>query len=540
MALPAPPLVAPTLHSPATAPAVLLRRHVAASLSFRCRRRWQCSAATGRDGPGAPLAMRGARWRRPAAPTGGNGAGGATPTAAGAAAGEAPYRGSEGKGSLWTVLLATAVAVCGSFVFGTCVGYSAPAQAGIVSDIGLSNSEYGVFASVLTIGAMIGALTSGRLADILGRKMTMRFAAVVGILGWLTVYFAKDAMRLYVGRILLGYCTGVLSYVVPVFISEIAPKEIRGGLATSNQLFICSGCSAAYIIGALLPWRSLVVVGLIPCAILLVGLFFIPESPRWLANVGREKEFTDSLQKFRGKDSDISEEATEIKGYIESISTLPKARIQDLFQSKNIYAVTVGVGLMIFQQLGGINALGFYASYIFSSAGFSGKLGTTLIGIIQIPITLFGALLMDRSGRRALLLVSSSGTFLGCFLTGLSFYCKAQGLYSQLVPTLALCGILVYYAAYSVGMGPVPWVIMSEIFSIDMKAIAGSLVTLVSWIGSFAISYSFNFLMDWNPAGTFFLFSAASLVTVLFVAKLVPETKGRTLEEIQASLKASN
>jgi len=114
-----------------------------------------------------------------------------------------------------------------------------------------------------------------------------------------------------------------------------------------------------------------------------------------------------------------------------------------LFQRKNIYAVTVGVSLMIFQQLGGINALGFYTSYIFSSAGFSGTLGTTLIGIIQIPVTLVGALLMDRSGRRALLLVSSSGTFLGCFLTGLSFYFKVQGLYSQLVPTLALCGILV-------------------------------------------------------------------------------------------------
>ncbi|KAM0822419.1 hypothetical protein ACQ4PT_071503 [Festuca glaucescens] len=203
-----------------------------------------------------------------------------------------------------------------------------------------------------------------------------------------------------------------------------------------------------------------------------------------------------------------------------------------------MYAVIVGVGLMVFQQLGGINALGFYTSYIFSSAGFSGKLGTTLIGIIQIPITLFGALLMDRSGRRALLLVSSSGTFLGCFLTGLSFYFKAQGLYTELVPTLALYGILAYYAAYSIGMGPVPWVIMSEIFSIDMKATAGSLVTLVSWIGSFAISYSFGFLMDWNSAGTFFLFSAASLVTVLFVARLVPETKGRTLEEIQESLKA--
>ncbi|XP_039826634.1 sugar transporter ERD6-like 7 isoform X2 [Panicum virgatum] len=525
MALPAPPpRMAATLPSSAVAPALRLRRHTAASLSSHCRRRWQGPAARRGDGPGAPLEMRGARWLPPPAPTGCSGASGATPTAAAAAAaaaGEAPYRGSEAQGSLWMVLLATAVVVCGSFEFGTCVGYSAPAQAGIVSDIGLSNSEFGIFASVLTIGAMIGALTSGCLADVLGRKMTMRFAAVVGIFGWITVYFAKDAMMLYVGRVLLGYCTGVLSYVVPVFISEIAPKDIRGGLATSNQLFICSGCSAAYIIGALLSWRSLVVVGLVPCAVLLVGLFFIPESPRWLANIGREKAFHASLQKFRGEDYDISEEATEIKGYIESNHRLPKARIQDLFQRKNIYAVTVGVSLMIFQQLGGINALGFYTSYIFSSAGFSGKLGTTLIGIIQIPVTLVGALLMDRSGRRAHLLVSSSGTFLGCFLTRLSFYFK------------------VYYGAYSVGMGPVPWIIMSEIFSINTKAIAGGLVTLVSWIGSFAISYSFNFLMDWNPAGTFFLFSAVSLVTVLFVAKLVPETKGGTLEEIQALLQTS-
>uniref|UniRef100_A0A0D9Z7Q2 Major facilitator superfamily (MFS) profile domain-containing protein n=1 Tax=Oryza glumipatula TaxID=40148 RepID=A0A0D9Z7Q2_9ORYZ len=273
------------------------------------------------------------------------------------------------------------------------VGYSAPAQAGIVNDFGLSNSEYGVFGSVLTIGAMIGALTSGRLADSLGRKTTMGLAAIIGIVGWFTIYFANGATMLYLGRVLLGYCTGVLSYVVPVFISEIAPKDLRGGLASSNQLFICSGCSAAYIIGALLSWRSLVLVGLVPCAFLLVGLLFIPESPRWL--------------------------------------------------------------------------------------------------------------------------VSASGTFLGCFLTGLSFYFKAQGVYAQLVPTLALYGI--------------------SIFSIEIKAIAGSLVTLVSWIGSFAISYSFNFLMDWNSAGTFFLFSAASLVTVLFVARLVPETKGKALEEIQES-----
>lgn len=452
---------------------------------------------------------------------------------------EASECGSEGHGdggSLRMLLLSTAVAVCGSFEFGTCVGYSAPTQSGIVDEVGLSTSEFAIFGSILTIGAMIGAVTSGHLADFLGRKMTMRISATICIFGWLSIHLAKSAIMLYFGRILLGFSTGVLSYVVPVFIAEIAPKNLRGGLATSNQLLICSGSSATYIIGALVAWRNLVLVGLVPCVLLLAGLLFIPESPRWLANVGREKEFHTALQKLRGEDADISEEAIEIKEYIESLRSFPNARLQDLFMSKNIYAVIVGVGLMVFQQLGGINGVGFYASYIFSSAGFSGKLGTILIGIIQIPITLFGAILMDRSGRRVLLMVSAFGTFVGCFLTGVSFYLKAQGLYPEWVPTLALSGILVYIGTFSIGMGPVPWVVMSEIFSINMKATGGSLVTFVCWLGSFAISYSFSFLMDWSSAGTFFMFSAASLITILFVAKLVPETKGRTLEEIQDSL----
>ncbi|GJN31556.1 hypothetical protein PR202_gb19968 [Eleusine coracana subsp. coracana] len=269
--------MAVTLTSCATASALLLLPRRSCDASSVCRsRRWQ-RAASRRDDSGPRLELPGERWPPPAAADDGKRT---RRVDTAAAVGDAPYGGSKGQGSLWMVFLSTAVAVWGSFEFGTCVGYSAPTQARIMSDIGLSNSQ------------------------------------------------------------------------VPVFISEIAPKDIRGGLTTSNQ-------------------------------------------------------------------------------------------------------------------------------------------------------------------------VSSSGTFLGCFLTGLSFYFK------------------VYYAAYSVGMGPVPWVIMSEIFSIDMKAIAGSLVTLFSWIGSFGISYSFTFLMDWNPAGTFFLFSAASLVTVLFVARLVPETKGRTLEEIQVLLKAS-
>lgn len=276
--------------------------------------------------------------------------------------------GGQGR-SLSMVLLSTAVAVCGSFEFGTCVGYSTPTQSGIVDEVGLSISEFTIFGSVLTIGAMIGAVTSGRLADFLGRKMTMRISATICIFGWLSIHFAKGAIMLYFGRTLLGYSTGVLSYVVPVFIAEIAPKDLRGGLATSNQLLICSGSSATYIIGALVAWRNLLLVGIVPCVLLLVGLLFIPDSPRWLAQVAREKEFHASLQTLRGENADTSEEAIEIKEYIESLQSFPRARVQDLFLSKNIYAVIVGVGLMIFQQLGGINGVGFYASSIFTSAG---------------------------------------------------------------------------------------------------------------------------------------------------------------------------
>ncbi|XP_065034778.1 sugar transporter ERD6-like 16 isoform X2 [Musa acuminata AAA Group] len=427
---------------------------------------------------------------------------------------------ADSQGSIWMVLLSTAVVVCGSFEFGSCVGYSAPTQSGITKDIGLSLSEYSVFGSILTIGAMIGAVTSGHLADFIGRKGAMRVSAVICIIGWLAIYFAKGAVLLYFGRISSGYGIGVLSYVVPVFIAEIAPKNLRGGLATLNQLLICGGHSVAFVVGTLVTWRTLVLVGFLPCLLLLLGLVFVPESPRWLAKVGNQKEFTAALQKLRGEDADITQEAEEIQEYIEDLQTLPKAGIQDLFQSIYIRSVIVGVGLMVFQQIGGINGVGFYASEIFVSAGFSsGKLGTILMGSIQVPITMVGAILMDRSGRIPLLMVSASGTFIGCFITGTSFYLKAQGIYMEWVPTLALCGILV--------------------FPINIKGIGGSLVTLVNWFGSWAVSYAFNFLMSWSSAGTFFIFSAANAATIVFVAMVVPETKGRSLEEIQESLNSS-
>ncbi|KAL1548540.1 sugar transporter ERD6-like 16 [Salvia divinorum] len=440
-------------------------------------------------------------------------------------------------GSISMVLLSTCVAVCGSFQFGSCVGYSSPTQSAIRQDLNLSISEFSMFGSIITIGAMIGAVTSGRLADYIGRKGAMRMSAVFCITGWLAVYFAMEALFLDVGRFCTGYGIGIFSYVVPVFIAEIAPKNLRGGLATLNQLMIVCGASTAYIVGSVVTWRTLALTGLIPCLLILVGLFFIPESPRWLAKVGRKKEFESALHRLCGRNADIMQEANEIQANIHVLLDQPKVRIVDLFDHKYIRPVTVGVGLMVFQQFGGINGIGFYSSETFVAAGFSsGKAGTIAYAIIQVPITMVGAVLMDKSGRRSLLMISSAGTCLGCILTGASFFLKEQDVLAECVPFLAVSGVLVYISAFSIGTGPVPWVVMSEIFPIHIKGVAGSLVVLVNWLGAWLVSFTFNYMMAWSSAGTFLIYAAFCALTIVFVAKIMPETKGKTLEEIQASL----
>ncbi|KAL5712727.1 hypothetical protein ACHQM5_014871 [Ranunculus cassubicifolius] len=438
--------------------------------------------------------------------------------------------------SLFMVLLSTFVAVCGSFEFGVIIGYSAPTQSGITSDLGLSLSEFSVLGSVANIGAMVGAMTSGRIADYIGRKGGMWMSSVFCLAGWLAVYFAQGAVALDMGRLSTGYGMGLISYVVPVFISEIAPKNLRGLLTTLNQLMIITGVSSTFIIGTVISWRTLTLVGIIPCFALLFGLFFIPESPRWLAKVGHQKDFELALRKLRGKDADISEESAEIQQYIDTLQNLPKAQVMDLFQRRYLLSLTIGIGLMLIQQLGGINGIAFYVSHIFESAGFNAKIGTIIYAVIQVPITALGAFFMDRAGRRILLFVSASGLFLGSLLVGSSFFMKAHQLSLAVVPILALMGMMVYISAFSIGMGAVPWVIMSEILPINIKGTAGSLITLINWFASWIVSLSFNFLMRWSSSGTFFIFAAINAVGIVFIAKLVPETKGRTLEDIQASI----
>ncbi|KAJ4835259.1 hypothetical protein Tsubulata_039992 [Turnera subulata] len=456
---------------------------------------------------------------------------------------DANNSGREGKGEVTSsdssvtscAVLSTLVAVCGSFCYGCTMAYSSPAEAGIMKDLGLSTADYSIFGSVLTIGGVIGASFSGRIVADIGQRHTMWISEVFCILGWLAIVFAKDAWSLYAGRLSLGIGIGLITYVVPLYVAEIAPKNLRGTFAAATQFTTVVSFSTIYFTGNLITWRWLAVVGAIPFVVQFIGLFFIPESPRWLAKSGKEKEFKDAIQRLRGKNTDVSEEIAEIRETMLALKQQAPGRFSDLLQRRYLNALIVGIGLMLLQQLGGCSAMSFYSNSIFEKANASSSIGTTAIAIIQIPVGFASVYLMDLSGRRPLLMVSASGMSLCSLLVGLGFVFQELQCWTQLTPILASIGIMGYPAMFSLGMAGIPWIIMSEIFPVKVKASAGSLVALVSWSGSWIVTYTFNFLMEWSYPGTFFIFSAVCASTVVFAWKLVPETKGRTLEEIQES-----
>ncbi|XP_004530598.1 facilitated trehalose transporter Tret1-2 homolog isoform X2 [Ceratitis capitata] len=431
----------------------------------------------------------------------------------------------------------------GAFAAGTLLGWTSPAEVKInqgAYDFHISKDAFSWIGSAMTLGAACVCIPIGILINLIGRKMAMLLLVIPFTIGWCMLIWAQNVIMMYIARFLLGISGGAFCVAAPMYTGEIAQKEIRGTLGSFFQLMITAGILFVYAIGAGLDvfWISLVC-GLIP---LVFGAIFVfmPESPTYLIIKNKDEDAIKSIQWLRGKDYEYKAEVEELRETQEKIKENQVSWMVGLSRPVTRKALFVSLGLMFFQQLCGINAVIFYSAKIFEDAntGIDANLSTIVVGIMQFIATFLSTIVVDKLGRRLLLLTSAIIMALSLISMGVYFYMQDQDEQSVAnlgwLPVVSLC---VFIVLFSIGFGPVPWLMMGEVFAADIKGVAGSIAGTTNWTLAFIVTKTFVNLTDSIGKGqTFWLFASIIIVGVFFVYFVVPETKGKSLNEIQAEL----
>ena len=429
------------------------------------------------------------------------------------------------------------VAVNGGLLFGLNMAGIAGANSMIQSQFSLGESQLGFVASSLMLGCLLGALFTGRYAERYGRKKVMVVTALLYILGAIGCALSNGFILLTLFRIISGCAVGAASVVVPMYVAEVSPVAKRGALVSLNQLAITIGILIAYVADYFLldsgsnAWRYMLAV---PAIFGLLFLFCLnilfPESPRWLLAKGRRDDAIIVLKKING-DRDIDKDLADIESAIAADKQQQKASFKQLFTGKIGRIVFIGTMIAVFQQITGINAVFIFVPDIFKGAGVAGDtalLQSILIGVVNILMTLLAVRLMDSLGRKTLLLWGAVGMTLSlAYLT-----------YSFSQPDSSAIGILIALLAYiaflAISFSPVMWVLLSEIYPGKVKGLAMSFSTAVSWACGFLVVYlAPTIRASWGDSTLFGIFCVFSLLAFLFVKLLVPETKGKSLEQIE-------
>jgi sugar porter (SP) family MFS transporter len=433
-----------------------------------------------------------------------------------------------------SIYFITCVAALGGLLFGYDTGVISGAQLFLVQTFSLNAQQQELAVSCVLIGAIIGALVTGKINDALGRRTTLLLLGIVFTLGALLTALSPNFVLFILFRVIVGIGIGAASSVVPLYISEMSPYQVRGKLVTFYQLAVTIGIAASYGVDLLfaragMGWPPMFATAAIPGILLFVGMLFSLETPRWFASKGRWDEARATLERIQGADPNF--EMNEIHSSL----TLDQkqGRVRDLFAPGIRWALLVGVGLAVLQQFVGINTVIYYAPTIFQSAGIasasSAILATSVVGVVNVLATIAALFLVDKMGRRALLILGTSGMVVGLIMLGIVF---AVG--STHASTLTLVALMIYILSFAISMGPVFWLMSAEIFPMNVRAAGASLCALSNWIANFVVSITFlSLISSIGSAATFWLYAAIGIFTLIFCWVLVPETKGRTLEQIE-------
>lgn len=438
-----------------------------------------------------------------------------------------------------TVSLVSAIAALAGLLFGFDTGIISGALLFISHDYQLSSGMSEWLVSSVLIGAMIGSLSSGAIADSLGRRKVMLVISGLFMTGTLIASYAPSLIIIIIGRIILGFAIGIGSYTAPLYIAEAAPFQWRGALVTLNQLAITVGILAAFIVSyyfadSIHAWRWMFLVGIVPAILLGLGMIFLPESPRFLVRQGKHDQAKTTLRYLRNS-QDVDAEFDEIKNSLSQ----KEARIRDVFLPWIRPVLFLGVFLGFLQQASGINTVIYYAPTIFQKAGLSNAstaiLATIGVGVLNVLSTIFAIFVIDKIGRRPLLFAGLFGMGISLLFLSMAFS-MADSTY---LPYAAMGGLFLYVFSFAFSLGAILWLMVSEIFPLEVRGIAMSLSVFSCWFWNFVVSSSFLTMVDMFGVSLSFLFYAAMCGAGLVIAYLiVPETKNVSLETIENNIRA--
>ena len=439
---------------------------------------------------------------------------------------------------LWLYVVAI-VASLGGLLSGYDTGVISGALLFINETWDLSISLQGLVVSSVLIGAVIGAATNGVLADIFGRKKIIMATAIIFILGSILCGFAPNVYVLIISRIFVGLAVGIVNFVIPLYLSEIAPKAVRGTLVSLYQWAITAGILFSYAINSafansVFSWRWMLLAGVLPGLVLLIGMSFMSDTPRWLISKNKDEEAKKVLKKIE-PDIDTENEIKEIKHTLKLNENLDR---KFKFKKWMIMPFVVGVGIMFAQICTGINTIIYYAPTIFKIAGFDSNsnaiYATTGIGVVNFLMTIVAVFFTDKLGRKPLLYFGLTGVMLSLAALGCAFaYQEVLGAGLKIV---AVGSLVTYIICFAMSLGPIGWILVSEVFPLKIRGIAMSICTVANFAFNFFVVGSFPVLIHKiGGAYTFWGFAAVSLLCILFVYFFVPETKGISLEQIESN-----